>query len=121
MFDQKKHARSAFNSDWGDFKEKIKKTRSDLFRPASSARYPVDVIDLRMNGARPLTKHEGYIRASQWIVDTSEILIAVLDDSRKSNAQAEWTDGGTGQTVAHWELKNKGEYLRIDPALAPVR
>ena len=114
---QKGDEHDGSHSEWAVFKEAIQKKRSILFTAMRKSGYPVEVVDLTPNGDKPLSNHEGYIRAAQWIVEKSEVLIAVLDDSRISSATDEWTDGGTGHTVAQWERRNKGRYLRIDPSV----
>ena len=103
------------HSEWIAFKETLENERSRLIDKMRQADFPVDIIDLRSNEEEPLSSHDGYIRAAQWIVAKSEILIAVLDDKRKGTATDEWVDGGTGHTVAQWERLNKGQLCRIDP------
>lgn len=112
---QENYNHSGSKAEWAAFKEAIQQSRERIFSRMRKTRYPVDVVDLRINGDMPFTNGQGYILAAQWIVDHCNALVAVLDDDRKSVATDEWVDGGTGHTVAQWETHNGGRLIRLDP------
>ena len=102
---------------WEAFKYEVQRARDDLYGSITAAGYSVEAIDLKSEPGEKIDNHNGYIRAAQWIVDYSDVLIAVLDEKRTSTVSDEWTDGGTGHTVAQWESINKGRLMRIDPIM----
>lgn len=112
---QDEYTHSGSKADWNAFKDAIQQKREEVFSNMHNLRYPVDVVDLRSSNERPPANNEGYILAAQWIVDHCNMLVAVLDDDRKSEATDEWTDGGTGHTVEQWKRHNGGKLLHLDP------
>ena len=100
---------------WKAFKHDVQKARDDIFQKITGAGYSVEAINLMPEPDEQLNNHDGYIKAAQWIVDHTDVLIAVLDPNRGKGQAGEWINGGTAHTVAQWESTNKGQLLEIDP------
>ena len=108
---------------WKACKEQLVNIREKLIDQIQADEQTVNIVNLMPEGNDILTNHQGYIEQAKWMVDQADVLIAVLDSTRKREQPGEWSSGGTGVTVAQWNAdaaedagtKHKAFAVEINP------
>ena len=106
------------NLEWARYTHRLQNIREAIFKDLSDLGFESKIINLAVEGKVSVAKHQAYIIQSQWIVENSDILVAIIEEDRKVKEPVGWQDGGTAVTLNQWVAGGKLEKstIEINPA-----